>query len=93
MIPFKNLLVRVVTGTTSATPGTRTNHAHGLSRAPLITRVLIQAQGPANNTDNSPNVSITAVDATNITVKSNQASTAFTAFIFRDIDDAGRNQE
>lgn len=91
MIPFRELCVREYTGTSDGAAGTRSSHAHGLSRAPNINRILIQAQAANDDADNSTHVSVVSVDATNVVVKANRASVAFTIFIFRQIDDAGRN--
>lgn len=88
---FNELCYKVLTGTCSATPGTRTNHAHGLGYAPLASAVLIVPTAPDNNTDNAGAVAIVTADATNITVKSNKASATFRAFIFLDRDVGGVN--
>jgi hypothetical protein len=87
-LTFKNMNIQVVAGTSSATPGTRTTHAHSLGFAPSLARILVQIQAADNNTDDDTNgaraVAVVAVDATNITVKGDGVSTAFTAFVFLD---------
>lgn len=72
-----------VTGTTSATPGTVTTHAHGLQKTPNVNLVWLQAHSPTGNTDDAATLATSpdGWDATNIAVKSNKASVSFTAFI------------
>ena len=66
-----------ISGTTSETPGTRTNHAHGLNGTPSI--VIIIPTAPDDDTDNAELVAFVKADATNITVKSDAASVSFKA--------------
>lgn len=67
-----------VTGTTSATPGTRTTHAHGGASTPLA--VMFQVTAPNDDVDNAgPGVALVSSNATNIVVKSSGASVTFLA--------------
>jgi hypothetical protein len=64
-----------ITGTTHATPGTTTQHAHSLGVTPDGVLVLAKVQG---------SVSCTAYGAANITVVGSAASMAFEAWVFVD---------
>lgn len=91
MITFDKCTYKVVTGTCDATPGTRSDHAHGLGYAPAITTIIIVPKAGDNDTDNAPAVALVKVDPTNVTVKSNKASATFQMFILLDRDSGGRN--
>ena len=66
--------------TTSATPGTRTTHAHTLVGTP--TKVILQVTGTdADSDDLFTGVQYVKTDATNITVKAHVASTTFVAYV------------
>ena len=77
---------REYTGTTSGTPGTRTNVAHGLNQTPNIRRTKIVSHGPAasgdNDTNNGGACEVVASDATNFVVKGNAVSLRFTLTYF-----------
>lgn len=90
MIRFNELHTQVITGTTSATPGTRTTHAHKLQYAPSLNRILIQTKGPNDDVDNSAAgpVVVVAASASTISVKCKTASVPFTAFIFKSDNEA-----
>lgn len=69
-----------ITGTTSGTPTTQTTHAHGLSITPLADQVIIVAQ------DKSGSIYLSAAtDGTNIYVKCDIATVAFTAIILYEV--------
>ena len=72
-------VVTIVTGTTSATPGTRTSHAHGMNYTPTI--VIVVPAGVNGDTADAASVPLVSVDATNITVKGSAASVNFTAYL------------
>jgi len=42
---FHKGLLKIVTGTTSATAGTQTSHAHGLGIAPDVNHIMILSKG------------------------------------------------
>ena len=73
---------REYTGTSSATPGTRTNVAHSLGRTPNIRRTTIKSHGPASSQDNDTNnggaLEVVGSTATNFVVKGNAVSLRFT---------------
>jgi len=85
--PLREILVRIITGTTDATPGTRSEHAHGLSFIPTKEYVSITPYSLADDdTDDAAVVSLVTVDATNITVKSTVASIPFSCRIYANQD-------
>jgi len=90
VITFKELTVRVITGTTDGAAGTRSNHAHGLGKTPTKAYIEITPYAADDDADNAAVVSLVAVDSTNITVKSSAASTEFSARIWIN-DDEGLN--
>jgi len=72
--PLSCLNVKAVIGTTSATVGTQTTHAHGLALVPKF--YLILPKGPGEVYQGaSPN-------ETNIYIKGSAASIPFTLIIF-----------
>jgi hypothetical protein len=92
MIRFGQMCIKVVTGTTSGTIGTRSSHAHTLPYAPSVANIVVANQmAPNNDVANAPVVAVVSADATNIVVKSSQASTAFTLYVMLQTDDGGRN--
>lgn len=89
-VRFNELHCQVITGTTSATPGTRTTHSHLLAYAPSLNRILIQVRGVNGDVDDSAAgpVVVVASSATTISVKCKTASIPFTAFIFKSDNEA-----
>jgi len=69
----------LISGVASATPGTRTSHAHGLAYTPTVA-IIIPVAADDNN-DNAKVVSLVSIDATNVVVKSSTASIAFKALV------------
>ena len=72
-------LVNVITGTTSAVAGTRTEHDHGLNYTPTV--VIPVVAGALDDVDNAPAIAIVSIDATKIVVKATKNSVAFTAYV------------
>lgn len=72
---FHKAALKIITGTTSATVGTQTSHAHGLPVTPDSNHVMILNKG-AGVVYQSANP-----DATKIYVKGTVASLAFTVWI------------
>lgn len=66
-----------ISGSTSGTPGTRTDHAHGLSGTPSI--VIPFPTAADDDVDNAELVAFVKADGTNITVKSDAATVGFKA--------------
>ncbi|MEK6650401.1 MAG: hypothetical protein AABY75_05455 [Bacteroidota bacterium] len=87
--PIENVVaIKNVTGTTSVTAGTRSNHAHGLGTAITKYRVLPVALAKGDNdTNDSAEVTVVKTDATNIVVKSSGTSVPFNLILLlRGID-------
>lgn len=72
-IDSKLMVCKIITGTTNASAGTESTHAHYLGRTPNVVLVLPDANATIYKSK--------APDATNIYLKSSANSTAFTAFI------------
>lgn len=73
---FFNAKIAIITGTTHATPTNETTHAHGLTVTPEANMVFFTAQ------DKSGSIYVSsAPDGTNIKVKCDIASVAFSALI------------
>ena len=89
MLTWKNMQKKVVTGTCSATPGTRTSHAHGLPFTPTEDSVFLKQDGVDGDVDDAGVAVLVKCDGTNIVVKSNKASLNFRAVIFFDPRSAG----
>lgn len=68
------MLVRVILGTTSATIGTQTTHAHGGGRVPLFYYIKSKSNGVVYEG--------AVADATNIYIKGGAASLNFEAIIW-----------
>ena len=83
MIPFSDLHVQVITGTTSSSAGTRTTHAHGLRYAPSVNRIILLAKAADDDSNNAAALALVKVDASYLYVKSAGASQTFTAYIFK----------
>lgn len=72
-IDSKLMVCKIITGTTNASAGTESAHAHMLGRTPNVVLVLPDA--------NATIYKSRAPDATNFYLKSSANSTSFTAFI------------
>lgn len=72
--PLTNWFVTRITGTTSATVGTQTTHAHGCGRIPVT--YLIREKGAGVVYESA------TADSTNIYVKGSIASIPFEVVIF-----------
>ena len=72
-IDSKLMVCKIITGTTNASAGTESTHAHMLGRTPNVVLVLPDA--------NATIYKSRAPDATNFYLKSSANSTSFTAFI------------
>lgn len=72
-IDSKLMVCKIITGTTNASAGTESTHAHYLGRTPNVVLVLPDANATIYKSK--------APDATNIYLKSSANSTSFTAFI------------
>ena len=72
-IDLEELNLGIITGTTHATPGTTTSHAHNGGIVPRGYFILPRGNGIVYE--------ITAPDATNISVRGSAASIPFTALI------------
>jgi hypothetical protein len=66
--------VRIISGTTSATIGTQTTHAHGGGKIPLFYDIKPKSNGVVYES--------AVADATNIYVKGSAASLTFDAILF-----------
>lgn len=83
MIPYRELCIKELTALeTDATPGTRSEHAHGLGYAPTARHCFPQARGVDGDVDDAPALVVVKTDATNVVVKSNKASVTFDLLIF-----------
>ena len=71
--------ITVISGTTSGTAGTRSNHAHGLNYIPTL--AIVVPVGADDNSNNAAVVSLVSIDATNIVVKSSGTSIAFKVYV------------
>jgi hypothetical protein len=67
------MMCKIITGTTHATAGTESTHAHKLSKTPRFTFVLPTMKSYVYQSK--------APDATNIYLKASENSTTFTAFV------------
>lgn len=83
-ITHDQLHLQVISGTTSATPGTRTSHNHKLNYAPSKNRILPVSFATDDDNPNAAVVSVVKVSSTQVTVKSDAASVTFNLFIFPD---------
>lgn len=72
-IDSKLMVCKIITGTTNASAGTESTHAHMLGRTPNVVLVLPDANATIYKSK--------APDATNFYLKSSANSTSFTAFI------------
>lgn len=72
VIPYQ--MIRVISGTTSATVGTQTSHAHGGGRVPLFCIILPKANGVVYQS--------AVADVTNIYVKGSVASLTFDVAVY-----------
>lgn len=71
---FSPRIIRIISGTTSATVGTQTTHAHGMGRTPTFWFLKHKSNGVVYES--------AVADATNIYVKGSAASLAFEAILF-----------
>jgi len=74
------LSVRVV-GTSDATPGVASSHAHGLSSAPSVNDIVAIPRGADNGNNDAGSVAVLSADATNVTIKATVANLPFTLLI------------
>ena len=80
---FENLIaVKIASGTSHATPGTRSTVAHGLAKSIQKERLIVQTFGVDGDTDDAGVVIPIKTSTTTITVKSNKASTKFVIWMY-----------
>ena len=72
LLPY--VVIRIIGGTTSATIGTQTTHAHGGGKVPAFYFILPKSNGVIYQS--------AVADATNIYVKGSAASLTFDAIVY-----------
>jgi len=80
-----------ITGTTSATPGTTSTHAHGLKYAPSVNWIIPIPRSADDNANDAGSVAVVTSDTSNITVKGSVASIPFTLLVFPDETEPQQN--